>query len=304
MNSPDFETLPHEIQLEILCRADFKSVGQVSQVASKFRGLGRNELLWRNKFKQIYKGLDPENIPLYLAIGWLETFQLMHSLLNPKRCFTFIIPKSFDPKIHRTLGANITIVRNFVAKNKYEAIDCIDDAYNKKAEPLFSMMIARKFMNIKEFQSLYIRTSPFESPYFDLNSRLVNDPYTGLTLFKFIYIYESDAEYFSIPEEAVLTIPGNDSSIIYGLIALLLNYSEFFLVALDKVVSIQPLLEFLRKKTAFMKFKRNYRRNYFIGPDMENIFETLRQRCEDTYVIVEGPLRQCPLKNTCVYEQV
>ena len=309
MNSPSFETLPHEIQLKILRRADFKSVGQVSQVASKFRGLGQDEPLWRDKFQQISKGFDPENIPSYLAPNWLERFKLMHSLLDPKKCYTFMVIVPFEQNVHKKFGEHITIMRSFVSANNFDAVNCLGEAYNKRAEPVFSMMNALGVRNVEEFQSFWARNNYIISPYFDLNSYLVNDRYTGLTLFKFLP--NTEGQYLSISSEAMLTIPGNNPSIMYELIAFLLNNSKFFLEVWGKVAQsqlflekeqVRPFLEILRKKTIFMKVKQNYHTgDHFIGSNIKTIFETLQDQGRITYAVVVGPLRKCFVHKTEFY---
>lgn len=329
MSGFNFERLPKEIQLEVLRKADLRTVGRVSKSAVGFRTLSKDELMWRDRFFQRFRGFNGDLIPVNLAKTWFERFQLMNSLLNPKKCFTFLTLKQFNFELDywdTSLGRYTTILRSFIGKTEDEAINCLRAAYNNRAEPVFSNLNALGFgtgEQLDMFQSPWPNKRIYKSPYFNLTYNL--DYYEGLTLCKFGLNYAGI--YGAEPVETMITIPGTDSNTLYDLIAFLLNNSKFFLDAWDKVDLVKyvlysplpdvfvehalnsphpgslPFLEILRKKTAFIKlYPDKLNGSNFTGTFVRDIFLKLQEQGKETYAILEGPLRHCPLKNTFIYK--
>lgn len=132
-------------------------------------------------------------IPTMFAQTWLDKTQFLTSLLNPKKCFTI---KSFTvspDELDNSLGKNTIILRNFVLENtplgtveekhddrdffstgESKVIECFKEAYNKRAEPLFSIVNKigyDKFLRRVQKPSTYNVEHKyhvmFKSPYFN-----------------------------------------------------------------------------------------------------------------------------------------
>ena len=106
----------------------------------------------RQKFYQLFKLINPNDISIILAKTWLAKTQLMWKLLHPPGVVSFItnLYRRDNPYYSNSKSFNIG---NF--GDVYHVDNCVITLYNNRVEPFYSLFTSflRKYLEVGKFES-------------------------------------------------------------------------------------------------------------------------------------------------------
>ena len=272
----NFSALPFDLQLNTLLELPIPVLSQICQTNSTIRNLCRDERLWKKKLLTLTNSAQKEISPA-LASTWREKAELFWNLLDPKICVTVVFDSEYTN--------NKTILGNYLVETEEESYVCLVKDYNKKIEPVYSVIkseIKRWYDQLKDLyvsdkekmliKSIYEETKPLTVDF--LRNFLINnsdETYSYYNIQRSLLIdldttSNTTLNLFSrdvnndIP---ILTITGLPENKFYIFLGLMIDYSDLFTTneLFTNLVHIDHILQYL---DAILTGELQLNENYYI----------------------------------------